>query len=519
VEQATNTAQAIHSQVNIVDVCEKLGVALKPSGSGELTGLCPIHDEDTPSFYVNPAKGLFHCFGCGAGGDEIALVQQTLGLSFKEAAQAIAEWFDIELDNSNVKRPVLASASELFSRGFKTGAEYLQERGISVSTSSLYGVGYASTGYADRLLAQGYTVDELEDVGLTSRGRETLAQRVIIPLRNPAGMVVGLSGRSTNGEMPKYMTTHRSQLFDKRRFLFGLDVARKWIKEAGEAIIVEGQIDAMSAYEAGVRNAVAIMGGNFTTSHAIAIKRAGAGRVIFVTDGDTAGFEAAKRGYSVATAVGLDAMAITLQQGSDPNSILASSGASALRGALTNPSHFGDFIVDVAALEAGDTTNIAATLAKHLANIHPYDPAYDRAINTAAERYGLDVNELRRYVRRTINTGQPPKRNTPSYHPLARYITAAIVACPTTGTVKALATDSTRKIVELVASTIPIEDGEPCKEAIRLARDIELYDKRQRLQRLRDQAKTASGDERDKIVEEMLSIAAEIASSREVDIC
>ena len=324
--ESTSVIERVKSKLDIV---EQIGatVPLKKSGKA-WRGLCPFHGERTPSFYVYP-EGRWHCFGCGEDGDLITFVEKTQGLDFMEALALLAERAGVSLDrgygddhqesSESASRKRLRALNEaaaiwfyhqlLQANAAQYARTYLDSRGVSNDSISLWRLGYAPDGDALSLYlqTQGYTPKELIEAGL-SRERELgkggglydyFRNRLIFPIRNLAGQTVAFGGRELGGGHPKYLNTPQTALFDKSATLYGIDLARDAIKRADRVIIVEGYMDVIVPSQHGTRNIVAVIGSALTEKHVHIIKRL-TRRVTLALDPDSAGESATVRGITVA---------------------------------------------------------------------------------------------------------------------------------------------------------------------------------------------------------------------------
>lgn len=276
-------------------------VLLRPAGLGSLKGLCPFHDEKTPSFHVNTAKGFYHCFGCGQGGDVFEFVQQIMQLSFSEAVEYLAEKTGVQLHYEQdkvaksgevqVTRTRLIALNQLAetffkeqlgSQGAKTGQQFLLSRGFGPKVAAQFGVGYAPDGWSsllDLARKRGFIEAELEASGLFSRGQRGLydrfRDRLIWPIRDLTGATVGFGARrlDDNQESPKYLNTPETRLYKKSQVLYGIDLARKQIGADRQAVVVEGYTDVMAAHLSGIKTAVATCGTAFGSGHVRILRR------------------------------------------------------------------------------------------------------------------------------------------------------------------------------------------------------------------------------------------------------
>jgi DNA primase len=320
---------AVRERVSIVDVVGA-HVALRPAGSGALKGLCPFHDEKTPSFNVNPSTGLFHCFGCGKGGDTIDFVRQMEGLDFREAIERLARQLGIALtyeggasaahrETGKRIRHIEANqeaaafyAAQLRTPEARIGRQFLAERGFDEVAAARFGVGYAPAGWdalTTHLRGQGFSVDELVECGLAKHGSrgspiDRFHRRLMWPIRGSGGEVVGFGARRLHDDDPidaKYLNTAETLLFKKSRVLYGTDLARRAIALRYQAVVVEGYTDVMACHLAGVETAVASCGTAFGEEHVKLLRRllndqdAHRAEVIFTFDGDAAGQAAARK--------------------------------------------------------------------------------------------------------------------------------------------------------------------------------------------------------------------------------
>ena len=323
-------------------------VTLKSAGVGSLKGLCPFHDERTPSFHVRPQLGYWHCFGCGEGGDVITFIEKINHLGFAEAVEYLADRTGVQLryeEGGAVRRGVepgtrqrLMDANRLAEAWFREqlatpeaqpGRDFLTSRGFDRHAAAHFGVGYAPAGWdnlARYLRSAGYTEAELVDSGLCSRGGQDgrrvydrFRGRLIWPIRDVTGATVGFGARklSEEDQGPKYLNTPETPVFHKSQVLYGLDLAKREVARSHRIVVVEGYTDVMAAHLSGVTTAVATCGTAFGADHVRVVRRllgdvddpaagvvtgqgreARGGEVIFTFDGDAAGQKAALRAYA-----------------------------------------------------------------------------------------------------------------------------------------------------------------------------------------------------------------------------
>lgn len=309
-------------------------VQLKSAGGGQKKGLCPFHDEKSPSFHVTPSKGYFHCFGCQTGGDVIAFLMKIDHLTFTETIERLADRIGYTLRyDENSSGPVVTSsirnrliaahveAAKFYQELLNTsptaahGRELLTKRGFDKAACQLFGVGYSPDewdGLTKHLRALGYTIDELELAGLSKMGQrgpiDKFRNRLMWPIKDISGDIVGFGARKLASDEedqgPKYLNTSETPIYKKSQVLYGLDVAKKEIAKKRQAVIVEGYTDVMAAHLAGITTAVATCGTAFGTDHIRILRRllmdddSFRGEVIFTFDGDAAGQKAALRAFS-----------------------------------------------------------------------------------------------------------------------------------------------------------------------------------------------------------------------------
>jgi len=342
-------------------------VSLKKSGRNYM-GLCPFHGEKTPSFTVNQERQIFHCFGCGEGGNVIGFIMKREGLSFPEAVRFLAARRGISLPEYSPGRPEekglkerLLEANAAAAGAFKTNLlspsgrqalAYLERRSITTATREEFGIGWAVPGrdvLFRELSRKGFTQQELLQAGLAAQ-RETggvadrFRGRVVFPIHDVAGRVVAFGGRLLADGEPKYLNSPETPLYHKSNVLYGLHRAKEPIRREGVGIIVEGYFDLITAAQAGVANVVATSGTALTDGHAALMKRF-AERWVVVFDGDAAGIRAAKRSLEVFVAHGLFARGVLLPDGADPDSFIRSQGAPAFRALVEKAEDLMDFFL------------------------------------------------------------------------------------------------------------------------------------------------------------------------------
>lgn len=361
------------SKCDIVKVVSHY-VSLEKAGSS-YRGLCPFHEERTPSFYVNPEKKFFHCFGCGAGGDVIEFVKKIENVSFVEAVQRVAEMCGVEppafgndefyskytlMMNSLTK----AYRNALFSGTGKQALSYLMEkRRLTKKDIEKFELGYApvnSNIVLNLARQQKISVEELIKYGLITRTRsgnlrEFFTNRVIFPIKNSEGRVVAFGGRSLTNEIPKYINSPESRYFSKSKLLYLFNIARHKIREAGFAILCEGYMDAIAFHKNGFDNTCAVLGTNLTKTHLNTLKRV-TNNLLFVLDSDNAGISAMQRMAKVLAGEGLNIKVIVFKESKDPDEFFSSHSKEDFRKTLNAASNYWDFYVQQSLGELGDPT-------------------------------------------------------------------------------------------------------------------------------------------------------------------
>lgn len=310
-------------------------VQLKSAGGGQKKGLCPFHDEKSPSFHVTPSKGYFHCFGCQTGGDVIAFLMKIDHLTFTETIERLADrmGYTLRYDEGGSSAPTFSAgarsrliaanteAARFYQEQLNTspdaahGRDLLTKRGFDKDACMQFGVGFAPDEWdalTKHLRAQGYSIDELETAGLSKMGQrgpiDRFRNRLTWPIRDISGDVVGFGCRKLASDEedqgPKYLNTPETPVYKKSQVLYGLDAAKKEIAKKRQAVIVEGYTDVMAAQLAGITTAVATCGTAFGADHIRILRRllmdddSFRGEVIFTFDGDAAGQKAALRAFS-----------------------------------------------------------------------------------------------------------------------------------------------------------------------------------------------------------------------------
>jgi DNA primase len=346
--------QAVRDAADIVSVASE-HTRLRKAGRRH-QGLCPIHKEKTPSFSVDPVQGLFYCFGCGAGGDAIKLHMLTTGDDFPAAIESLATRFGVPLPTKVERRPggvraperdiegALAAAAELFADQLRKNAfprQYLEDRRIPPELIEKFGLGYAPEGW--RTLVQALhpriPMADLEAAGLAARSEkggepyDRFRHRLMFPIHNPSGRLVGFGGRTLGDDKAKYVNTNETDRFHKGLLLYGLHQAKREIRETARAVLCEGYFDVIGSVACGLEGAVAGMGTALTPEQAKLLSRY-AEEVVIAYDGDNAGENAARRALPLLLAEGLGVRRARFPGGHDPDSLRLAEGEAAVAEAV-----------------------------------------------------------------------------------------------------------------------------------------------------------------------------------------
>jgi len=346
VEDWTGAKVRIKEALSIVSVVEAY-FPLRRSGKN-FTALCPFHKEKTPSFTVFPESDTFRCFGCGKGGDIFTFVQEMERVSFPEAMEILARRAGISLEKKGSAPgrglksrllSILEAAQDFYARSLKgpqgrPAREYLERRGLSRAVEA-FGLGFAPpswTALVEKLGAMGVEPDLLVKAGLAKKGdlgvHDYFRNRLMIPIRDALGRIVGFGGRVLDDSEPKYLNSPENTLFSKGKLLFGLHQARK--SGADRFLVVEGYTDVMAAVLAGVKGVVAGLGTSFTADQARLLQRYGRGKVVLLFDGDQAGWKAAERALDLFVTTQMDVRVALLRDGTDPADLVRDRGGRAL---------------------------------------------------------------------------------------------------------------------------------------------------------------------------------------------
>ena len=381
-----DSKERVRDAVDMVDLVSSR-TELRKAGANRYTGLCPFHDERSPSFGINPAEKVYYCFGCQASGDAFTFVMETEGVDFKGALELLADRYKVALELEDedpraaeqrqrrerllelLERTATYYARQLWeSREAQRARDYLSERGLEEGTLREFRVGYAPSAWDTVLNASrrgGFGNRELYDAGLAQRAEKSgriydrFRSQIIFPLADARGRVRGFAGRTlaSDGERrgPKYVNSPESDLFHKRSQLFAADLARAPAAKAGSVVVAEGYTDVIAMHQVGVRNSVCIMGTSLTEEQVAELARL-APVVQLALDADSAGQEAMLRAAKIAAGRKLELRVVPLPKGEDPAELVQHHGGAEIERRIAQSVPFVRFRVQ-RALDAGDLTD------------------------------------------------------------------------------------------------------------------------------------------------------------------
>lgn len=409
------------------DLVEIIGahVRLKRAGRN-FVGLCPFHNEKTPSFSVNPERGFFHCFGCGAGGSVFDFVMRIEGLNFGEALRSLARRYGVELPERGAgggvasgEREALAAANQIAADFFAhvlwnthDGAmarDYLKSRGVTVETARAFSLGFAPARPANlaAVMAKRGMLDAAVRAGLVRRDgakppHDMFRARLIFPIRDVAGRTLAFGGRVLDQRLPKYINSPESPIYSKTRTLYGLFEARQAIGQADRAIVVEGYLDAIVLSQAGFKETVASLGTALTVEQ-LRLAARYSKNVIACFDGDAAGRKASLRALEIFLAAGLLGRGAFLPAGHDPDTLVRDRGAPAFAELIDGAELLADYFLREQAAAAGGSMAARAQAAARVAEVlrmaaNPFE--FDLLARKAAGMLGVSEDLLRREARR-----------------------------------------------------------------------------------------------------------------------
>ncbi len=359
---AEHVLDEVQSRADIAEVIGRY-VPLHRAGR-HFKALCPFHKERTPSFHINTDKQIFHCFGCGVGGNVFSFLMQQDRLTFPEAVQRLAQELGVAMPDAPRRDAQIDELFEILEKACKyyervlahpeqgrRARDYLQQRGVDDRSRRAFRLGYASDGWDHLVRASrraNSSAELLQRAGLTSQGArgpiDRFRNRLMFPIRDARGRVVGFGGRGLDGEEPKYLNSPETPIYSKGRQLFGLDLAKEAIIHAKCVILVEGYFDCVLLWQAGIEHVVSPSGTALTPEQARSLSRY-TERAILAFDPDAAGEAASVRGIETLLEAGLQVQVAQLPQGMDPDECVREQGVDAFRQLLTKAAHVMEFLL------------------------------------------------------------------------------------------------------------------------------------------------------------------------------
>ena len=415
--------EEIRQRTDIVDLISGY-VRLQKKGSTHF-GLCPFHNEKTPSFSVSGSKQMYFCFGCHAGGNVFTFLQKYENMSFPEAVRFLAEKTGVKLpeaeESEESKRArshrdrlyaLNNDAAVYFYRALRSpqgslGMKYFEKRGLDAETLKRFGLGYSlqySNDLAKYLTKQGYTAEELRDSGLCTFSEkygmgDKFINRVMFPIQNAAGRVIAFGGRVMGEGEPKYLNSNETAIFEKRKNLYGLHLARS--SRADNYILCEGYMDVISLHRAGFSQAMASLGTSFTPEQAMILKRFGK-KVLLSYDSDTAGTSAALRAIGILRECGLRGQVIDMQPYKDPDEFIRALGAEEYRKRIDGAEN--GFMFEIRILrrdynteDPAEKTAFQREVAKKLC-VFEEEMERENYLDAVAEEYGIPREALKKQM-------------------------------------------------------------------------------------------------------------------------
>lgn len=431
----------VKSRTNIADIVGDF-VSLKSAGVGSLKGLCPFHDERSPSFHVRPQLGFYHCFGCGESGDVISFLQKMDHVTFADAVERLAARVGFQLtyedgdsapDHSNRARLLAANAAaetyfrdQLATPGADPGRRFLGERGFDHVAAERFGVGFAPKSWdslTSHLRGKGFSVEEITASGLVSQGDRGIYDRfrgrLVWPIRDVTGQTVGFGARKLldDDKGPKYLNTPETAVYHKAQVLYGLDLAKRDVSRSGRVVVVEGYTDVMACHLAGVTTAVATCGTSFGVDHIKTLRRvmgddSGKGEVIFTFDPDAAGQKAAMRAFAEEQRFSAQTYVAVAPDGLDPCDLRLNRGDDAVRRLIDAKEPMFEFVIrqTLAAYDLETVEGRVGALtasAPIIADIRDPSlrPGYTRVLS---RHLGVDLAEVQAAISRAGKGGSRP---------------------------------------------------------------------------------------------------------------
>lgn len=455
---APDDIENLRERVDLVEIVSG-HTQLKKAGR-VFRGLCPFHQEKTPSFTVDPDKRLYHCFGCGAGGDVFTFVRQVEGLSFSEAAERLAHRYGVPLrfegtEKTGGHRRSLLDATRLAADYYadlllrspeSEGArKYLEGRGFSSDDARSWGLGYSASapdGLYRHLLSQKFNSNQIVDAGLalvneSGEHRDRFRARLMFPIADVTGQIVGFGARSLGDQQPKYLNSPETAIYHKAKILFGLDRARQHISNQGIGVVTEGYTDVIALHKVGITTAVATCGTALGEDHFQTLKRF-CDRVILAFDADAAGAVASERAFGIHASVGLEVLVAPIPAGKDPADVAMTEGADAVKFMLEQAVPLMRFVLEADIsrhrLDTPEGKGKAVRSAAAVLSWEPSRVARGEHAFWVARRIGVDADEVQREIAEASDQKErgsaPPQIRRPGHVKLEREALALLLESP-----------------------------------------------------------------------------------------
>jgi DNA primase len=414
-----DSIEALKARLDIVDVVGSY-VELRKAGAN-FKAPCPFHDEKSPSFVVSPQKQIYHCFGCGAGGDSVKFVMEFEKLNYPEALEKLADTYNFTLtytDNKHNKprSQVMDKLNEWYQTllsSNQTALSYIKERGIYESSVEKFGLGYAPDSHStiNYIKSQMFTMNEAVEMGVVGyadgRNFARFIERITFPIHSANGSLVGFGGRTITGHQAKYVNSPETPFFNKSRLLYAYHYAKQSLHKKGEIIITEGYLDVIMLHQAGFDNAVATLGTALTHEH-LPLLRKGNPKVVMAYDGDKAGRAAALKASKLLSASGFNGGVVVFGGGLDPADMVKDGRVEELASMFREPKPFIEFVLDeiLSLYNLRDPKAKEACMQEGVAYLKTLSPLLQEEYKTylASRLGGLGVSPS--LVKLTTNTNQ-----------------------------------------------------------------------------------------------------------------
>jgi DNA primase len=423
-----DSIEGLKTRLDIVDVVGNY-IELKRAGSN-FKAVCPFHDEKSPSFNVSPSKQIYHCFGCGAGGDAIKFVMEYEKLNYPEAIERLADQYNYTLhytaNKPQQKRSQLMEKLNEYYQNTLThhnqALAYLKERGIFESSVERFGIGYAPASQQTLTFIKSnlFTMQEAIELGVagheSGRSFARFIERITFPIHAPNGSIVGFGGRTISGHVAKYVNSPQTKLFNKSKLLYAYHLAKETIYRKKEMIVTEGYLDVVMLHQAGFTQAVATLGTALTAEH-LPLLRKGEPNIIMAYDGDNAGRNAATKASMLLSASGFNGGVILFGNGMDPADMVNAGQVEELNNLFRQPQPFIEFVLDqiIAKYNIKDPKAKEQALNEVIGYLKTLSPLLQEEYKPyVASRLGIS-SSLIRLSRQSGNAPAAPIRNAVSH--------------------------------------------------------------------------------------------------------